>query len=139
MSEQQKDSGADGAAHTVPAAQASDNPAQVGIENAGADVTKPKRRSSSKVRAAADVSEAPAKPKKARSSTRSAKPRNVLDARTPPSAEGAPAEVAAQVDPDGLPPLPPAPVPTPEGIAFMQQHAVYQSALEEGCGCGTNG
>lgn len=131
MNEQQKDSGLDGATDTFAAAPAEGQATEP--SGGGMATAKPKRRSSGKPKAAPGVGDDPATPKKARSSTRGSKPKNVLD-NEPPREDAPLVEAkgaAVRTEPDGLPPLPPAPVPTPEGIAFMQQHAVYQNTLEE--------
>jgi hypothetical protein len=98
--------------------------------DAGMATEKPKRRSTAKTKVASGTDAEPAKPRR----TGSAKARNVIvtpDANSDIRMEGAKKQSKPPSrDSHDLPPLPPAPVPTPEGIAFMQQHFAYQSALE---------
>jgi len=135
MSEQQKDNevaGADGtsAAPTDASPDASSTSPGTAVEAA-----KPSRRRTSKAKAAPEAGDETPKPKKARASSRGSKGKNVL-LDLPADSEALPESGQGQSDPvraanDGLPPLPPAPVPTPEGIAFMQQHVAYQNALDQ--------
>lgn len=131
MSEQQKENAAADASDTNASASGRVQGTEPDVKAAGTG--KPKRRSSSKPKAAPEVGDEPAKPKKARTSARGSKSMNVPDGE--PSRGDAPSANetggAGRPGKDGLPPLPPPPVPTPEGIAFMQQHVAYQSALEQ--------
>lgn len=134
MSEQQKDGNSSAPVDTNTALSPQKEP--TALENAHPDIeaAKPKRRSGIKTKDAESAPE-PAKPKRTRSSSRSAKAKNVLvkeglDGAVAPGPKDAVDSLSLQLA-DGPPPLPPTPVVTPEGIAFMQQHVAYQHALEE--------
>lgn len=130
MGEQQKESGVSGVASGDSMSAANSQKVELKA-TPGVEAEKPRRRSTKKAKAVSDFEPEPAKPKKART----AKAKNVLvnatsngDSQTE-AGEGQ--NHASKPDSRNLPPLPPAPVPTPEGIAFMQQHVAYQSAVEE--------
>jgi len=135
MSEQQKDSEVGGADSTSAVPTDSNPDASSTSPETAVEAAKPSRRRASKAKAAPEAGDETAKPKKARASSRGSKGKNVL-LDVPADNEALPESGQVQSDPvrtanDGLPPLPPAPVPTPEGIAFMQQHIAYQSALDQ--------
>lgn len=136
MSEQQKDGSTIEAKDmgAVAPAAAAQSAGTAAVPDA-AEATKPKRRSGTKAKASPDVGDEPAKPKRARASSRSAKandgPVAVQEGNGDRPVVETTATQPARLEPDGLPPLPPAPVPTPEGISFMQQHTAFQNALEE--------
>lgn len=130
MSEQQKESEVSGVGGGEGMPPGDSQPAELKAAHV-VGTEKPKRRSTRKEKVAVDVDVEPSAPKKARSS----KARNVMVSA---ASSGNTQAEAAQEKSDGstpdsrnFPPLPPAPVPTPEGIAFMQQHVAYQKALEE--------
>lgn len=122
MSEQQKDNELAGAASTS-------------ATDANTKSNKPKRRPASGTRAAPEEGAEPAKPKRTRGSQRVVKAKEGLSETQPDEqnhVEPSPGNGGLPRPEDlGLPPLPPAPVPTPEGIAFMQQHVAYQDALQK--------
>lgn len=131
MSEQQKGSEVPGVASgsgTTPATSHAVEPKTVGTS---LEAGTPKRRSAAKAKIALDGDAEPAKPKR----TRNSKPRNVLVNEVSSSGVQVEAgqEQSSLLRPDSrdLPSLPPAPVPMPEGIVFMQQHVAYQSVLDE--------
>jgi hypothetical protein len=130
MSEQQKESEVSGVDSGNGMSPADSQPVELKAV-AGVEAEKPKRRSTTKAKVVPDVDAEPAKPKKART----AKAKNVLvNAVSSTDIQvqaGQEQSDESRPDSRNLPPLPPAPVPTPEGIAFMQQHLAYQSALEE--------
>jgi hypothetical protein len=131
MSERQKDSSVPGAANTSAITPTPEQTLEVKAADTFAETVKPKKRSPAKVKAEPEAGEEPAKPKRSRSS----KPKNVLTEALP-GADVQPAEsqgqgAAPSSQAEDLPPLPPAPVPTQEGIAFMQQHVAYQTALDQ--------
>jgi hypothetical protein len=131
MSEQQKDGSTTGTAGTGAIAPVVGPTTEQNTVDAGEATIKPKRRSAAKAKAPPEAADEPAKPKRSSSS----KAKNVLT-KVSASADVQPAESPGQggspsTQPDNLPPLPPAPVPTPEGIAFMQQHIAYQTALDQ--------
>jgi hypothetical protein len=131
MSEQQKASSTTGTAGTGAIAPVVGPTTEQNTVDAGEATIKPKRRSAAKAKAPPEAADEPAKPKRSSSS----KAKNVLT-KVSASADVQPAESPGQggspsTQPDNLPPLPPAPVPTPEGIAFMQQHIAYQTALDQ--------
>jgi hypothetical protein len=130
MGEQQKESDVSGVASDDGISAGANQPVELKAA-AGIEAEKPKRRSTTNAKIVSNVAVEPAKPKK----TRSAKARNVI---VNAASSGDIQVEAGQEQSDGSrpdsrnsPSLPPAPVPTPEGIAFMQQHVAYQSALEE--------
>jgi hypothetical protein len=129
MSEQQKESEASGVAGGEGMSPADSQPTELNAAY-GAGAEKPKRRSTTNAKVVSDIDVGPTAPKKARS----AKARNVMVSAA--SSGNAQVEAAleksdgSKPDSRNLPPLPPAPVPTPEGIAFMQQHVAYQNAVE---------
>ena len=131
MSEQQKESSVAGAADTSVIAPASEQTPQVKAMDTTAETAKPKKRSAAKAKAEPGTGDEPAKPKRSRSS----KPKNVLTEALPgvdvQQAESQGQGTVPSSRADDLPPLPPVPVPTPEGIAFMQQHVAYQTALDQ--------
>jgi hypothetical protein len=131
MSEQQKGSEVSGVASDSGMTQATSHAVELKTGSAAVEVDKPKRRSAAKAKVALEGEAEPAKPKR----TRSAKAKNLLVNEV--SSSGGQVEAGQEQSslprpesPD-LPSLPPAPVPTPEGIAFMQQHLAYQGALDE--------
>lgn len=131
MSEQQKESEVSGVASDSGMSPATSHAVVPKAVGTAVEADKPKRRSAAKAKVALDGDAEPTKPKR----TRSARARNVLlnpEASSDIQVEAGP-EQSSSPKPDSrdLPLLPPAPVPTPEGIAFMQQHVAYQSALEE--------
>jgi len=133
MSEQQKDSAGADSTSAVPTDSNPD--ASSTSPGTAVEAAKPSRRRASKVKAVPETGDETPKPKKARTSSRGSKGKNVL-LEVPADSEALPESGQGQSDPvraanDGLPPLPPAPVPTPEGIAFMQQHIAYQNALDQ--------
>jgi hypothetical protein len=135
MSEQQKDSEVAGADSTSAVPTDSNPDASSTSPGAAVEAAKPSRRRASKAKAAPESGDKTPKPKKARASSRGSKGKNVL-LEVPADSEALPESRQGQSDPvreanDGLPPLPLAPVPTPEGIAFMQQHVAYQNALDQ--------
>jgi hypothetical protein len=134
MSDKQKNGVVAGAADQGAIKPARTEPTELAGTGAGAETKKPRRRAMTKEKAAAETG-AEVKPKRPRPSSSSSKTKNVLtealqneDVR---HAEGPGRGKPALPEPDNLPPLPPAPVPTPEGIAFMQQHVAFQAALEQ--------
>lgn len=135
MSEEQKDGGVAGAANKPPSAPATAQVSELAGAHAGAEIGKPKRRATAKAKAAADTGDETVKPKRARTSSRSSKAKNVLTEALPNEdvqpADSQGKDSSSRSEPGHLPPLPPAPVPTPEGIAFMQQHIAFQNALEQ--------
>lgn len=135
MSEQQKDSEVAGADRTSAVPTDLNPDASSTSPGAAVEAAKPSRRRTSKGKAAPEAGDETPKPKKVRASSRGSKGKNVL-LDVPADNEALPESGQRQSDPvrtanDGLPPLPPAPVPTPEGIAFMQQHVAYQNALDQ--------
>lgn len=133
MSEQQKDSAGADSTSAVPTDSNPD--ASSTSPGTAVETVKPSRRRASKAKAAPEVGDETPKPKKARASSRGSKEKNVLH-DVPAHSEPLLESGQGQSDPvraanDSLPPLPPAPVPTPEGIAFMQQHVAYQNALDQ--------
>jgi hypothetical protein len=135
MSEQQKDGGvADAADKDVIPSQAIEIPELAGPD-ASLEARKLKRRATAKAKATADAGDETAKPKRSRTSSRNSKAKNVLTEALPRGDVQQPAGQrqgsAQRLETDSLPPLPSAPMPTPEGIAFMQQHIAFQSALEQ--------
>jgi len=130
MSEQQKDASGTGNTDKGATVPAPIETPPTSAAEAGTEKSKPKRRSTAKAKAGPEAGDEPAKPKRSRSS----KAKNVL-VDAPPVADALPVgkiqERAPQLGLDTLPPLPPAPVPTAEGIAFMQQHVAYQAALDQ--------
>lgn len=135
MSEQQKDSEVTGAVSTSAVLTDSNPDASSTSPGTAVEAAKPSRRRASKAKAAPEAGDETPNPKKARSSLRGSKGKNVLP-DVPADGEASPESGQGQSDPvraanDGLPPLPPVPVPTPEGIAFMQQHVAYQNALDQ--------
>lgn len=135
MSEQQKDSEVAGADSTSAVPTNSNRDASSTPPGTAVEAAKPSRRRASKAKAALEAGDETPKPKKVRSSSRGSKGKNVL-LDVPADGEASPEAGRGQSDPvragdDRLPPLPPAPVPTPEGIAFMQQHIAYQNALDQ--------
>jgi len=135
MSEQQKDGEVAGAGSTNAVPTDSNPDASSTSPGTAVEAAKPSRRRASKAKAALEAGDETPKPKKARASSRGSKGKNVL-LDVPADSEALPESGQGQSDPvraanDGLPPLPPAPVPTPEGIAFMQQHVAYQNALDQ--------
>jgi len=133
MSEQQKDSAGADSTSAVPTDSNPD--ASSTSPGTAVEAVKPSRRRASKAKAAPEAGDKTPKPKKARASSRGSKGKNVLldlpadNQALPESGQGQSNPVRAADD--SLPPLPPAPVPTPEGIAFMQQHVAYQNALDQ--------
>lgn len=135
MSEQQKESDVIGAASTSAIPAVADQESKAALAGAGTENDKPKRPSASRSKAAPDAEDELAKPKKTRTSRRVPKAK---DGQSEPQTDGqwhgdASHAKEGSPRPEGadLPPLPPAPVPMPEGIAFMQQHVAYQEALQK--------
>jgi hypothetical protein len=135
MSEQQKDRNVTGevdtsAAGPLPAAV----PEPIATDASG-DAAKPKQRAAAKAKTTPHAGAESVKPKRTRTSSRS--PQAKQDGVGASPSEGVqPATEQGQrstskSEPNGLPPLPSAPVPTPEGIAFMRQHIAYQTALDQ--------
>ncbi|KQZ34951.1 LPD7 domain-containing protein [Massilia sp. Root1485] len=135
MSEQQKDSDVVGSASTSVNPAVTDEVSGVASASVGTESDKPKRRSASRTKAAQDAGDEVEKPKKTRTSRRVAKVKDGQSESGPDGREHGEASQAKVSSPAlkdvDLPPLPPAPVPTPEGIAFMQQHVAYQDALQK--------
>lgn len=135
MSEQQKDSNVIGPASTASIPAVPDQDTKVALASTGTESDKPKRRSASRAKAAQDPEDEVGKPKRTRTSHRVAKAK---DGQSEAQPDGQKHHEASQpkvgspaLEDVDLPPLPPAPVPTPEGIAFMQQHVAYQEALKK--------
>ncbi|MCS0585417.1 hypothetical protein NX784_27935 [Massilia pinisoli] len=133
MSDEQKEGGVAGAAGMEAHKAAMSQTAELAGIDISAEMEKPKRRTTAKAQIVEEAEEG-VKPKRARASSRSSKTKNVLTEALP-TQDVQPGKVRgqgnlAQTETDNLPPLPPAPVPTPEGIAFMQQHVAFQAALE---------
>jgi len=130
MSEQQKESEASGVTGGEGMSPADSQSTELKAAH-GVGTEKPKRRSTTKAKVVPGVDAGPPAPKRARS----AKARNVMVSAA--SSGNTQVEVwqeqgdGSKPDSSNFPPLPPAPVPTLEGIAFMQQHVAYQKALEE--------
>lgn len=135
MSEQQKDSEVAGGVSTSAAPMDASLDASSTSSGSAVEAAKPSRRRATRAKAAPEKGDETPKPKKARSSSRGSKGKNVL-LDVPADGDTLPESGQFQSDPvrranGSLPPLPPAPVPTPEGIAFMQQHVAYQNALDQ--------
>lgn len=131
MSEQQEDSSIGGVGDADAIALASEQAPEMKAPDIGVDKAKPKKRSVGKAKAESKAGDEPLKPRR----TRTSKPKNVIAEAQPGTdsdqGAGQRQRVAPEPQVDDLPPLPPAPVPTPEGIAFMQQHTAYQAALDK--------
>ncbi|TQK03417.1 LPD7 domain-containing protein [Herbaspirillum sp. SJZ107] len=130
MSEQKMDGSVAGVGDRNAITPTSEQARELNAQDISTETVKPRKRSGGKAKVESVAGDEPPKPKRSRNS----KPKNVI-AATQPSLDIQPAEgqgqgVAPSLQVDDLPPLPPVPVPTPEGIAFMQQHTAYQAALD---------
>lgn len=135
MSEQKKDSEVTGVDSMSGVPTDSNLDASSAAPGNAVETAKPGRRRASKVKAALEAGDETSKPKKARAPSRGSRGKNVmLEASI--DGEASLESVHTQPDPvqaanDISPPLPPPPVPTPEGVAFMQQHIAFQDALDQ--------